>query len=108
MDYLAQVNISRRRIQARHEAGGCNCLLPREKECLFITPTNRDEQPDDENWTPLKAYLEHPELIYKSEDLLAPVLIYLKLEQVDGRVLTIADIKMADIVHYYNNVWNRD
>ena len=42
--YLAQVNISRQRIQARHEAGGCDCLLPREEECLFITPANKDGQ----------------------------------------------------------------
>lgn len=105
-----QIARSRLQLQAKHDQGGCNCLLAAQKECLFLPSFDHDEQQDDEldgQWNPLIGYLQHPNLVYNAQDILRPVLNYMQERQVD-RVLRVQDIKIPDIFNFYHNVWNTE
>lgn len=121
-DYFQRLTISRQRLQARHAAGFCDCLLPATDDCLFIKdPADFNEDDDDEQqannsgdeeWSPLVEWLARPETgVYTFESLLPPVLRYLQEKEnskPQARLLTLQDIRASDVVFYFNYIWNRD
>lgn len=125
MNYFVRLIESRQRQQRRHAAGQCPCLLSVQDECLFIPvydPNEQDQvmgQPEeefdeaqDEEWNPLIEWLQRPNIgVYQFADLVPPVLNYLQSKEnlkLEPRLLTVADIKVTDLVFYYNHVWNRN
>ena len=109
-----QILISRVMLQAKHDEGGCQCLLDPYTVCMFlprIDPYDYDgaeaEEEADAQWSPLIAYCEHPNLVYTLEDILWPVVKYLQ-EQRQADDVTLEDVTFEDVLYFYDNIWNRD
>lgn len=75
-------------------------------------PEEEFDEAQDEEWNPLIEWLQRPNIgVYQFADLVPPVLNYLQSKEnlkLEPRLLTVADIKVTDLVFYYNHVWNRN